>query len=224
MTLHMLRDLQSLQKKLMEMCAAVEEIVHLAVDGLRNPSKSYQMDLIRRDDEVDEMDIEILDSCLKCLALNQPVAADLRRIVMIMKISNELERVADLAINLSERAEEMSKLGQAINVGQQLTTMADSATEMLRNSINSYVEEDDELARKVCGDDDYVDQLNKEIIDSVTQEIRANPDNVDTCMHLFSASRHIERIGDHATNIAEEVIYMITGEILRNRQTAEPSN
>jgi len=216
MSIHLVHDLEDLHRDILSMCAKVEEIIHRAVDGLRNPDSELAVELASQDDDIDRWDVRIEESCLKALALHQPVAVDLRRITAVLKITAELERVADLGVHIAERAASLS-LQSEITVPDKLNNMAQIALEMLHQSIDAYVELDSELARRVCADDDRVDELNRDVIKELTQVMRRSPDLVEPAMHMFSASRHIERIADHATNIAEDVVYLVEGQIIRHR-------
>lgn len=216
MTIHLTRDLGVLHRDLLAMCAAVEELVHKAVDELSDPSVESFRELAKRDDEVDRFDVSIEEACLKILALHQPVATDLRRITSVLKISSELERVADISVHISERA--CGLINQPdIEVPEKLKEMAHRAVEMLHQSIDAYVGLDSSLARRVCESDDVVDELNREIIDELMEIMKSRPDLIEPAMNLFSASRHVERVADHATNIAEDVVYLVDGEIIRHR-------
>ncbi|HUG89448.1 MAG TPA: phosphate signaling complex protein PhoU [Planctomycetaceae bacterium] len=218
MTVHLIRDLESLHHDLLSMCAIVEEMVHQAVDGLAEPSDELAARLASRDDEIDQWDVRIEEECLKMLALHHPVAIDLRRITSVMKMAGELERVADLAVHIAERAAGLVGWTEA-GIHERLRHMAQMAVDMLHRSIDSYVNLDSTLARRVCVADADVDQQNREIIRELTSTIKRSPDLVDPALNLFSASRHIERIADHATNIAEDVVYLVEGEIIRHRES-----
>lgn len=216
MSVHLQRDMDSIHRDLLSMCAQVEDMIHQAVDGLKKPSQETADRLNELDDQIDDWDVRIENDCLKILALHQPVANDLRRICSVLKIIAELERVADLGVHIAERA--CGLMGRPdVFVPENLKLMADQAIEMLRRAIDSYVELDSKLARQVVSEDEQVDNLNREIILELTGRMQQHPDQVEPLMHLFSASRHVERIADHATNIAEDVVYMVEGEIVRHR-------
>jgi phosphate transport system protein len=215
MSIHLQRDLETLHRHIMSMCAMVEEIVHKAVEDLRSPDAELSRKLVAQDDEIDRWDVRIEEECLKILALHAPVANDLRRVTAVLKITWELERVADLGVNIAERAAELASLPE-IQVPDKLTEMARIALDMLRLSLDAFVALDGRLAREVCSRDDEVDTLNREIIDELLEQIVVTPSLVDPLVNLFSASRHIERVADHAANIAEAVVYLAEGEIIRH--------
>ena len=216
MSIHLIRDIDAIHRDILSMCAIVEEMVQKAVDGLSHPSDAVAAELARKDDEIDRWDVRIEEECLKVLALHQPVAMDLRRVAAVLKIAGELERVADLGVHIAERACSLIGLSELV-VPERLKQMALTALDMLHRSIDSYVELDSDLARSVCADDDAVDAMNREIIIDLTETMKASPNLVDPAMHLFSASRHVERVADHATNIAEDVVYLVEGAIIRHR-------
>jgi phosphate transport system protein len=216
MSIHLTRDLETLHQHIMSMCAVVEEVVHKAVDELGQPDVAVSQQLVDRDDEVDRWDVRIEEECLKILALHQPVADNLRRVTAVLKIAWELERVADVAVNIAERAAGLAGC-QEVHVPEKLNHMAHLALDMLRLSLDAFVAQDSRLARDVCRQDDIVDSLNREIIDELLQLMKRSPELVEPAMQLFSASRHVERVADHATNIAEDVVYLVEGEIIRHR-------
>jgi phosphate transport system protein len=220
MSIHLQRDLDALHRDLLTMCATVESMIHMAVDELRHPSFEQARELTEKDDEIDRMDVHLEEECLKMLALHQPVAIDLRRITSVMKISAELERVADLGVNIAERACGIAASPE-ITVPDNMQEMSHQALDMLHRSIDAYVQLDAELARQVCSEDELVDELNRRIIDELTQTMKRAPNLIEPAMHLFSASRQIERVADHATNIAEDVVYLVEGEIIRHRAQME---
>jgi phosphate transport system protein len=216
MSTHLTRDLGILHRNLLSMCATVEELVHKAVAELSDPNLERAKELAKQDDEVDRFDVSIEEECLKILALHQPVATDLRRITTVLKISAELERVADISVHIAERA--CGLVDQpGIVVPEKLQVMARHAVEMLHHSIDAYVGLDTQLARQVCESDNVVDELNREIIAELVTMMQKNPQLIEPGLNLFSSSRHIERVADHATNIAEDVVYLVEGEIIRHR-------
>lgn len=214
--IHLKRDLEQLHRDILSMSAQVEEIIHLAVDALRRPDTATVAQLAERDDEIDEWDVRIEEECLKILALHQPVASDLRRIATVLKLTGELERIADLGVNIAERASALVDCVRIV-VPDKLKHMARLAVDMVHRSIDAFVQLDSDVARKVLEDDDAVDNLNREVIEEMQELMKESPDFVAPALHLFSASRHIERVADHATNIAEDVVYLIEGEIIRHQ-------
>lgn len=215
MSTHLARDLQSLHQHIMSMCAVVEEAVHRAFDELDRPDVKVSQEIVDGDDDIDRLDVRVEEECLKILALHQPMAHNLRRVAAVMKIAWELERVADVAVNIAERVAGLAGAPE-VPVPDKLNGMAQIALDMLRLSLDAFVAQDSRLARSVCGQDQLVDDLNREIIDELLVLMKRSPDRVEPALQLFSVSRHIERIADHATNIAEDVVYLIEGEIIRH--------
>ena len=222
MSVHMQLDLANIHKELLAMCAQVEDMIHRAVDQLASPDFEASRKLVQEDVEIDRKDVQIEDACLKTLALYQPVAIDLRRITTVMKISAELERVADLAVNISERACGLLNSPQVL-IPDQLRTMAAKAVDMLHRSIDAYVGLDSIAARSVCLEDDEVDQLNQRLIQQLITFMHRSPEQLDALLHLFSAVRQVERVADHATNIAEDVVYLVEGRIIRHSRRPDPT-
>ncbi len=198
------------------MCASAEDVVHRAIEELGRPDVAVSQQIVDGDDEIDHLDVRIEEECLKILALHQPVAQNLRRVAAVMKIAWELERVADVAVNVAERVAALAAV-PPIAVPEKLSHMADLALQMLHNSLTSFVSQDSQLAWRVRDSDDSVDALNREIIDELLVVMKQSSERLEAALHLFSISRHIERIADHATNIAEDVVYLVSGDIIRHR-------
>jgi phosphate transport system protein len=154
------------------------------------------------------------------LALHQPVASDLRRIAAVLKINNDIERIADLAVNISQRSQCLADFPEFV-VPERVVQMVDLTTQMVRSALDSFVSNDAQAARRIIRLDDTVDQHNREIIDDLQAQMQERPQLVAACLHCFSAVRHVERIADHAVSIAEDVIYLAEGAIVRHRHTSE---
>lgn len=213
---HLLRDLDILQKSIVSMASAVEESVYKAIRALQERKIEVADEVMDGEDRIDEDENRIEEECLKILALHQPVATDLRRIVVALQIINNLERMGDLAQDIAERAMALAKLPQ-IPVSPKLQKMTDLTITMVRQSLDSFVNQDTRLARAVLRLDDEVDQYNSDIINELIQLMKQSPNYVEAGLSMFSAVRHLERIADHATNIAEEVVYLSEGELIRHR-------
>ena len=222
MSKHLERDLESLQEGVLAMSAMVEEMIDQAYQALKNRDARLADEVIYRDREIDLSEVHIEEECLKILALHQPVAADLRRTVMVLKINNDLERIADLAVNIAERVKSLGEMEQ-FPVPEALERMASAAIVMVRDALDSFVNLDARAAREVCARDDQVDAVNRQIIEGLCRQMKEDPEVIEAALHCFSAARHIERIADHATNIAEDVIYLVEGEIARHRENELPS-
>lgn len=219
MSKHLERDLDTLQRDILAMGTAVEEAIYKAIRALQERDAALAREVIDADDQIDVQENRVEDACLKILALHQPVATDLRRIAAVLAINVDLERMADLAVDIAERAEELAE-PPFVPVPDKLQRMTDLTTTMVRQCLDSFVNLDAALARRVVRFDDDVDRLNREIIDELVAAMRGNPDAIEPGLSLFSATRHLERIADHATNIAEDVIYLVEGETVRHRPDA----
>jgi phosphate transport system protein len=215
MTAHFFIEMERLHRHILSMCSAAEELICDALDGLRKNRSELALELSGRDRVVDEWDIRIEEECLKILALYHPVANDLRRVAVVMKIALELERVADLAVSIAERSSAMSQF-VTFPMPSRLDEMAREALSMLHDSIDAFVEQNSRGARDICKRDDHVDQLNDELIQEVVDVMKQRPELIEPAMHLFSVIRHVERVADHATNIAEDVVYLVEGAIIRH--------
>jgi phosphate transport system protein len=216
MTLLLHKEIERLKKMLLSLMALVEENLNKAVISLENRDLPLAQTVIADDERIDEMEVEIEEEALKILALHQPVAVDLRFIVSALRTNNELERIGDTAVNLAERATFLSSQ-DPLNIPMDISGMADKAQEMLRMSLDAFVNMDVNLARTVLKMDDIVDQMNREMFIIVYDKIKKMPERAEALIHSLSATRHLERVADHATNIAEDVIYLVVGEIIRHQ-------
>jgi phosphate transport system protein len=217
MSKHLQRDLDNLQRDLLALASLVEGSIHKAIQALRERDSGLAEEVISVDPQIDSEENLIEEECLKILALHQPVAVDLRRITAAMMINIDLERMGDLAEEIAERAVHLTKLPVLPISGATLQRMTDLTTMMVRQSLDSFVNLSTEQAQVVMRMDDEVDRLNVEIIGEVVKAMKGSPALVEPGLSMFSAVRHLERIADHATNIAEDVIYLVEGEIVRHR-------
>lgn len=221
MSIHLERDLSSLEQNLLAQSALVEEMIRLACRGLCDRKTGLLDELLEREPEINRREVLIEEECLKILALHQPVAVDLRRVATVLKANGDLERIADLAVNLGERNEALTAFPD-LPLPEFLERMSEAAIAMVRDALDAFVELDANAARRVRQQDDEVDNLNRRVIDTVYEVIKDSPYLIEPALHVFSASRHIERMADHATNIAEDVIYLVEGEIARHRRDPSP--
>jgi phosphate transport system protein len=216
MSKHLETEIVKLKKKILAIGAVVEESLHKAVKALEERDEKLAKAVIDNDVEIDRMEVDMEEECLKVLALYQPVASDLRLIVSILKINSDLERIGDLAVNIAERAAFLST-EERINLPLDFRLMVEKTKTMLRKSLDALVEGNSSLAHEVRAADDEVDAINRQMYVQIQEAIKQHPEQVGPLIHLLSTSRHLERVADHATNIAEDVIYMIEGEIARHR-------
>jgi len=213
---HFERELERLKRSLLTLAAKVEERLRMAIKAIETRDGNLADLVIDADHEIDEMEVDIEEECLKVLALHQPVAIDLRFIIAVIKINNELERIGDLAVNIAERAAFLASQ-RKLDILFDFPGMAEKAQSMVKRSLDALVNMDSKLAWEVCASDDEVDAMNREMFIQVQNSMRKNMSRMECLIHLLSASRHLERIADHATNIAQDVVYMIEGEIVRHK-------
>ncbi|MCD6295415.1 MAG: phosphate signaling complex protein PhoU [Deltaproteobacteria bacterium] len=214
---HLQKELSHLKKLILSLGAMAEERVRMVIKAFETKDGDLARRIIESDRDIDEAEVEVEEECLKIIALHQPVAVDLRFVNIVNKINTDLERVGDEAVNIAERVENISKR-LPVSFTFDFTAMAEKAAAMLKDSLDAFVNQDVDLAYQVCLDDDEVDRMNHMNYDEVKIAIKQQPDRVAYLLNLFLIARHLERIADHATNIAEEVIYMIEGKIFRHRE------
>lgn len=215
MSKHLQRDLEHLKKEILSMGSLVEGEINKATKGLVDRRLELAAEVIAAHDMIDQKEIAIEEDCLKILALHQPVARDLRIVIAIMKVNNDLERMGDLAVNIAERATYLASrepIGLPLDFGQ----MVEATRTMVRESLDSLVNLDTALARQVCAQDDEVDAMNREMYKGLQDLMRDQPKSIKRAVHTLSASRHLERIADLATNIAEDVVFLVEGEVIRH--------
>jgi len=217
MTLHLFRDLDRIRRQILVMGGLVENQIDKVLRALETRDVALAEEVLVGEAEINEKEIEIDEDCLKVLALHQPVAGDLRFVVMVLKVNNDLERIADLAENMAKRAIYLAN-NPPIALPPELVTNAMTTREMLRDSLDALVNQDAGKARDVCATDDDVDEGNRRMFRLMEEVIRKDPELVSQAMQLLSVSRHLERIADHATNIAEDVVFLVDGDVIRHRE------
>jgi len=212
---HFEEELQALKRRLLNMGALVEERVHQAIQALieRRPETTER--IVAGDQEVNDLQIEIDDRCLKLLALQQPMASDLRLITAAMKINSDLERIGDQAVNIAENATKVLA-HPPLKPLLDLPRMAEIAERMTRDSLDAFVRRDSELARNILARDDEVDQLKDQVFRVLLTYMMADPATIERALSLILVSRNLERIADHATNIAEDVIFLVEAKDVRH--------
>jgi phosphate transport system protein len=212
---HLQRDLDQIKREVLKMGSLVSEALDRAMTAIVSRRKDLATAVIDGDDVLDNQEVIVENEVLKALALHQPVAADLRFLVTVLKVNNDLERMGDLAVNIAERARYLA--GQPpLSVPLQFKEMVDRVREMVRASLDALVEQSADLARWVCRADSQVDARNREMFDAVQKVMKEDPENIERGVMLLSTCRHLERIADHATNIAEDVVYLVEGEVVRH--------
>ncbi|MBM3301455.1 MAG: phosphate signaling complex protein PhoU [Deltaproteobacteria bacterium] len=216
MSVRLQKDVEKLSQRVVALGTLVEERLRLSVKAIECRDAEMARRVIEGDIEIDHMEVDLEEECLKILALHQPVADHLRYIVAVLKLNNDLERIGDLAVNIAERAECIAP-HRSLPIPFDYFTMAQTAQEMVAKSLDALVNRDLSLAYHVCAQDDDVDFMKRAMQSAFVSEIRKHPENAQLLTSLFLVSRHLERVADHATNIAEDVIYMISGQIHRHR-------
>jgi len=215
-------ELKELHLKLLEMGGFVEKQITNAIIALTDRNDDLARLTIERDHMANRMDVEIDELCLRLLALHQPAARDLRLITTALKITVDLERIGDMAVNLSERVLELNVEPQ-LKPYIDLPRMADIAQAMLRESLNAFVHGDVDLALKVCRDDDRIDDLTKQLFRELLSYMAEDAQAIGRAIRLVFIAKYLERIADHATNIAEMVVFMVKGKSIRHLDVVPPS-
>jgi len=215
-------ELKKLREEILYMGGMVEDQIQKAIKSLVDRDSNLADLIIERDHEVNRLDVDIDDICVRLLALHQPAGRDLRFITTGLKITTDLERIGDMAVNICERALELNQEPQ-LKPYIDIPRMARIAQRMIRESLDAFVREDTELALKVCKDDEEVDQLNSQIFREVVSFMIADPLTINRAIKISSISKYLERIADHATNIAEMVIFMVKGKSIRHLKELPPT-
>jgi len=215
METHFQKELETLKENLLRMASVVEKAIADAVQSLVARDSSLAERIIRSDDVVNDLEMAIDDMCLKLLALRQPMAIDLRFITGAMKIVTDLERMGDQAVNIAERAVSLNQEPQ-LKPYIDLPRMAEIAQSMVRDVLDAFVRQDAKLARSVCERDDLVDGLNDQVFRELLTYMMSDSKTIPRCVHLMIVGRCLERIADHATNIAEDVIFMADARVIKH--------
>lgn len=211
---HLQKEILNIKKEILSLGAMVEDRCKSVMAAIKQENLTLVQEIIDTDYQVDEREIEVEEECLKVLALYQPVATDLRFIVAVIKINNDLERIADYAVNIAKRFKVSAQ--ETDRFRYDYAPMAEQTGEMLRLSLDALVRMDVDMAYDVRDMDEKVNLMRNEAYESMKKDIQKNPQMVEAIINMYLISRHLERIGDHTTNIAEEVIYLIEGEIIRH--------
>lgn len=217
MSMHFFREMENIKNEILALGAMVEGDLHKAVTAIVKRDAELAAEVIAKDAEIDAKEVELEEELLKILALNQPVAVDLRFLIATLKINNDLERIGDLSVNIAKRARLLC--GKAVHpLPIDLAAMSDAVEAMVNKSIDALVNMDARAASEVCEADDSVDDIKRNNVRVITKHLttESDPDAVEVLVALLLACRELERIGDHATNIAEDIIYMTDGAIVRH--------
>jgi len=209
------KELEELKENLLKMATLVEETIHDAVQSLVKRDSDLANQIFNREKQINEMELVIDEMCLKLLALRQPMAVDLRFITSAMKIITDLERMGDQAVNIAERALSLNQEPQ-LKPYIDLPRMAEIAQSMVKDVLDAFVNRDVQLARSVCERDDLVDGLNDQVVRELLTYMMSDPKTIARAVHLMIVARCLERIADHATNIAEDVIFMVAALVIKH--------
>ena len=212
--------INDLKKLLMAEASLVEKMVAMSFDAIYSDNSTYLTDVMTFEKRVNQLEIEVENLCITMIALHQPEAKDLRSILMVYKINNDLERVGDQAVNIAESATELGG-NPILEEFPEIVAMKDKTLLMLKRAINAFINEDVPLARKVCHDDNVVDDYNRHITAHLTENMQALPHLIPTLLHLLRISKNLERIADLSTNISENTIYLAEGKVIKHHAEEE---
>jgi len=215
MNIQLQKEIEKLNRQILALSAKVENDLRLAVRAADNQDEKLAQEVVNREALTNTMEVNVEEECLKILALHQPVASDLRYIVAVLKINQDLERIGDLAVHIAERAVFLCSQPR-VAIPVRLEQMATMTEELLKKVLDAFVNLDENAAREVCAADNDVDNMNQEIFQQVKEAIIKNPQMFEPLLQIMHIARHLERIADHATNIAEDLIYLIEGRIVRH--------
>lgn len=218
------RKMDDLTAHLTSMAQEVEELLESALSAIQDRDGATANAVILGDREIDAAEIEIEEACVELLALQQPVARDLRRLVAILKINNDLERVGDHAVNIAEAGQRLIEGGVGWSIPIELSEASTIARGMLRDALDAFVQRDTVKAREVCDRDDRVDRLHESLLRSMLTVMMESPDRIGASLDLILISRNVERVADLATNIGEDVVYLAEGQTIRHPDAARKSS
>lgn len=217
MSRHLQRDLDQLKKEILQLGNMVETAISNSILALNDRRPELAEQVIREENQIDDKEVMIEEECLKILALHQPVAMDLRFIVVVLKVNNDLERMGDFAVNVAQRALFLASEEPIPSPAEFTEVMSANIRTMVRHSLDAMVKLDVELARSVIAMDNEVDDINRQMYVEFQTLVEKDPSTIKRALGLLSTSRYLERIADLATNIAEDVIFMVEGEVIRHQ-------
>jgi phosphate transport system protein len=217
MSQHLVREITRIKQQILTLGAEVEDSLRQAVGSLISRNTELARQVVSQDAVIDQHEVDIEEDCLKILALHQPVASDLRFLIAVLKINNDLERIGDLAVNIAERSLSLG-MRPPIVPPFDVALMAERVQGMVHRSLDALVDLNATLARQVLVEDDVIDTTHRQMYDRVKEAIRKDMDKTDELIQLLTVSRYLERVADHATNVAEDVIYLVEGQIARHQE------
>lgn len=215
MRIHLQRDIEKLKRRLLVLSTEVEEAVRQSIRALAERDVALARQVVEREIQTNTMEVDVEEDCLKILALHQPVAGDLRYIIAVLKMDRDLERIADLAAHIAERGLALFEL-PSLDIPFRLDEMGAKVQAMLKKALDAFVSLNTEAAHEVCAMDGEINAIKKDTFRQVRQAVMEVPQKFDPLMQVMHISRHLERIADHATNIAEDLIYLVEGRIVRH--------
>ena len=219
--LHLIRQVNKLKKLLLSLGAMVEDSLHDAITAVQTRDIDLAQQVIDGDSKIDALELDIEEECLHAMALHQPVAHDLRLVVAMLKINHDLERIGDHASSIAKQAQFLAHENEIDVLPYDLPSMGNHVQDMLNMTLDALINQDIKKARRVRELDDKVDRIHRDMYAQTSDAMKANPDDIDQYVRLQSVSRQLERIADHAVNIAKDVIYMVDGEIVRHAALRE---
>ncbi|MGM0461591.1 MAG: phosphate signaling complex protein PhoU [Fibrobacterota bacterium] len=217
MSVHLQKDIKNVEKKLLDSSTRVEQALVKSINALINGDGNEAERVIAGDDTIDQCEIVIEEDCLKILALHQPVAIDLRFLVSVLKINNDLERIGDYCVSIAKRTKTILNFDDEFSYQLPFGDMTDKTIQLIKDSINSLVFEDSQKAYKVINSIDTINTMKDEMFRLYIQEVQSKPEKAEILSHQMIIARYLDRIAEHAVNIAEDMIYMIEGEIIRHK-------
>jgi phosphate transport system protein len=218
--LHLHREIKNLNKLILQLGGHVEDNLRQGVQALQTPDATRSAHIVKEDVVVDSLEVRIEEECLKVLALHQPVASDLRYIVSILKINGDLERIGDLSSSLARNSSDLQGKPK-VDIPSEFMQLATHSREMVHQSLDALVARDVSACQRILYRDNDVDKLYYDIKAWFIDQTKSHPDRTPAALEIFQASKNLERIADHACNIAEDIIYLVTGEIVRHHQLGE---
>ncbi len=224
MSIHLQKDIKKIENKVLNLTALVENVFTNSIDSFKNSDTTLAKAIIESDKEIDNLEIEVEEDCLKVLALHQPVASDLRFIVAILKINSDLERIGDHAVSIAKRVLGIKKLEQECNFEiDAICSIAEQCREILKMSIDSLMDQNSRLSFRVIEKGNEITKERKAIVKRLLKVAQETPEAILCFHHQLFITRFIDRVADHAVNIAEDIIYMISGDIVRHQDISEQS-
>lgn len=222
MSAHLERELERLKRDVLTCGALVEEAIEKSIVALEERRVELAEQVVREDEKIDRLEVEIEESCLKIMALHQPVAQDLRFLATVIRINNDLERIGDYAVSIAERTLDLTR--HSVPPPKGLRELGEIAKKMFRDALDAFVRRDAEAARRVCRSDERADDAHRTVFRELRDQIAQHPDRIDALLDLLTTARRLERIADMATNIAQDVVYLVEGEIIRHTWVGESGN